>query len=585
MADIAARSLALVDGWGAGYRPTGSPVSPRYTVAKSIKDNGNGTATITLTVTVKTNSGYIGGGWILTLHFSVAGVQTSKVWKASSGNWVANSTYSTSIAVTIPLDGVTVKTADLWLTATEWDVSKTPFTWRASAQGGDQITGVPVGYRVSTFNSFGNFNSTASTISCSVTRNTASLTNRMTLKLGGTTIQQWTGLGSFTELALSAAATNAIHNALPNATSATVTMLMETLNGSTVVGSATKTATVSIPSSIVPGIGSFTHSENEPSVASIVGAYVQSLSRIRFEMSAWAGAYSTITSTRIEFAGQSWTTATATTGAISQSGNLIAKATVTDARGRTATKEVTIPVLAYTPPKLTTATVQRANSAGTAQATGTWLRINHVGTVASLINGTERNSLTLTVQRKLKTDSVWTTVKTVTGGTSITGFSVSDGTYLQGSSYDVRITLADKFGSVEANRDVLTIKVAFSIGRNEGIGAGKQWERGALDIGGDVYHNGTKVDLAAAADFGTNNIRFFNYADGTTIDWREQLKAKWSELPSNAVLLLRLINNSETGTVLAMKTSNENGRAFGMSTNHGFVKCSLLSSVWTMTEL
>lgn len=707
MADIAARSLALSDGYGQGYRPVGSPVSPRYTVSKSTKDNGNGTGTITLTVTVKTNNGYIGGGYTLTLFFKCAGVQTSKVWKASAGNWNANSTYSTTIAVTIPLDGVTTKSADLWLTVN----SGTYFTFRSSSQGGDQITGIPVGYQVSTFNSFSNFNSNASSISVSVTRRTSSLTNRMTLKIGSTTIQQWTNLGSFTSLSLSTAGTNAIHNALPSSTSATATMVMETLNGNTVIGSASKTATVSIPSSVAPSIGSFTasetitavqnelgvgqyamrfsriqfrinspsagagssvssynvnfngknyttqnplssaptssgnltatatvtdkrgrtavrtlvlsvtyiadttfasasnfsstassvgvsitknasavtntvvakigsttiktwsgvntstslsldsttqtnihnatsntttatvtftltaklgtltvntvsrtatvtvgssivptigsisHAETVSSVSSIVGAYVQSLSRIRFTMnSVSAGAGSSISSYKIEFAGQSWTTSTATTGAINQSGNLVVTATATDRRGRVGTRTLTINVLAYALPRLTSFSALRSNSAGTADLMGTWARVNHSGTVSSLINGTQRNSLTLVIARKLRSSSTWTDIKTVTGVTSITGFSVPDVTFLQDASYDVRVTLSDKFNSVTAQVVVSTIKVAFSIGEDAGIGAGKIWEHGALDVGGDIYQNGTKVDLVNML----NNIGLLN---------------------------------------------------------------------------
>lgn len=140
MADIAAQSLALSDGYGKGYRPVGTPASPRFTVSKAIVNNGDGTARVTLTVTCKTNSGYIGGGYTITLYLMIGGVTTNLVWKASADNWVANGTYSKAIALKTWNVSGTTQTANLYTRCS----SSTYFQFDSNLQGGTEITGLPV---------------------------------------------------------------------------------------------------------------------------------------------------------------------------------------------------------------------------------------------------------------------------------------------------------------------------------------------------------------------------------------------------------------------------------------------------------
>lgn len=494
MADIALRSTQLVDGYGAGYVPVGSPTSPRYTVTKSIVDNNNATATITLTVTIRTNNGYVGGGYTLTLNFSCAGVlATPKVWKASAGIWNQNSTYSTTIAVTIPLDGITTKTADLWLTIN----SGTYFTFRSSTQGGDQITGIPVGYRVSTFNSFSNFNSNASTVGVSVTRNTASLTNRMTMKIGSTVIDTWSNLGTFTSLTLSAAATTKIHNALPSSSSATVTMVMETLNGSTVIGSASKTATVTIPTTIAPSASGVTISEQNTAVQNLLGTgkYAQLLSKLQISITgAKAGEGASISAQRITFNGVNYASGTATVSSINASGTLPIAITVTDSRGRSYTSSASsVTLIPYAVPVMSGVMVRRAsNTSGALSDEGVYLRVDRNASVSPLTVGTMKNSLQLRIWTKTVTSGSWTEVYNNTwASASISGQTViASPTYPVTTSYDVRVMVSDKFNSTESHFVLPTAKYPMILGVDN-VGIGKVPQEGiALDVGGNSNIDG-----------------------------------------------------------------------------------------------
>lgn len=496
MADIAARSLALVDGYGAGYRPTGTPISPRFTVAKSIKDNGNGTGTITLTVTVKTNAGYIGGGYILTLNFSCAGVSTSKVWKASATNWAASSTYTTTIAVTISLDGTTSKSADLWLT----NNSGSAFTFRSSSQDGDSITGIPLGYQTATFTAFSGFSSTASSIAVTVREKTASLKNRMTLKIGTTTIRFWDDLDNVDSLPLISANHAAIHNAVPNATSAVATMIMETMNGTTVVGTVTRTATVTIASTVVPTLTSITAAETASAVTSLVGAgnYIQSISRAKFDLvGTAAGQGATIAKREIIFDGVTYSGTTATTGAINKSGSLTATGRVTDSRGRVISRTVTISFLPYQPPKLSGVSVNRASTTGgTINPLGQYLRVDRVASVSPLtVGGVQKNSLVLRIQHRATGTTTWVTAysNTWTTVTSISGATVPTSTYDLLKSYDVSITVSDYFGSAASLGQIGTAQYPLVIGANS-VGIGKIPEAGRmLDVAEDAYVGGKLI--------------------------------------------------------------------------------------------
>ena len=189
-----------------------------------------------------------------------------------------------------------------------------------------------------------------------------------------------------------------------------------------------------------------------------------------------AGKNASIKSYKLIINGVTYDSSSATSDVISKSGKVTVTAQITDSRGRTSTKVTkNVTFTAYKPPSITTFKAAR-------QSTNTTIKVDWA---VSYLNITG-NSVTTKIETKRSTDSSWSSFQANTTSTSgsknLTG--VSDLVTQQ-----FRLTSTDSFGnSVSRIISVGTAKVAFSIGKNEGIGAGKVWERGALDVGGYSYY-------------------------------------------------------------------------------------------------
>jgi len=258
-----------------------------------------------------------------------------------------------------------------------------------------------------------------------------------------------------------------------------------------------------------------------PGAPSGMTEYVSGYSKISASISgASPGKNASIKSYKLVINGVTYNSSSATSDVISKSGTVTVTAQITDSRGRTSTtvtKNVTF--TAYKPPSITTFKAAR-------QSTNTTIKVDWA---VSYLNITG-NSVTTKIDTKQSTASSWSTFQANTTSTSgsktLTG--VSDLVTQQ-----FRLTSTDSFGnSVSRIISVGTAKVAFSIGKNEGIGVGKIWERGALDVQGDVYIEGGDIHvggttflshLAESAkkhitESGSNeNGRYIKFDDGTMI--------------------------------------------------------------------
>ena len=323
----------------------------------------------------------------------------------------------------------------------------------------------------------------------SINRASSSFTHKLELKYGSTLIATRTGIGASTTFTLTTAEENTLYSAMKNVTSGTVTMYCTTYQGSTKIGSTTsKTATASVGSSIVPSFDTITHSDVSTDIASVFGAYIQGKSRLNLAITGAAGAkYSTITSYKIEFNQEVYNSRTAVSGYIKGYGNIPIKGTVTDSRGRSYSKTIAINVLAYAPPKISSFRVDRCNSDGTLNPSGEYAKVTISGECKSL---NSKNTIQLTISSKTRNVSSYTTKHTDTPAPTFTEEYII-GTYDTSVSYDFRARLEDYFEKAESTVVLGTAKVVFHLGR-EGIGAGKVWEQGALDVAGNVYINNKK---------------------------------------------------------------------------------------------
>jgi hypothetical protein len=355
-------------------------------------------------------------------------------------------------------------------------------------------------------------------IPITISRASSSFTHNFAMyHTDGTFIGEWlNGYTTSATLILNETHQNRIYQRIPNAISISVKITCRTYNGSTLIGSKSKNVTAYVDSSIVPTFTTITHSENNLTVKDIVGKYIQGLSKLNLAITGAAGAkYSTIKSYQITFEGVNYNTQSAVTNIIKGSGNLVVTGKITDSRDRTATKSVTVEVLPYIPPKITAFILQRCFEDGTVNDMGEYVKITWSGSISSLINIDEKNSLTYRIKSKVRGASTWETKKEQTiSGISFSGSEIL-GTYSATLSYDFRFEISDKFNTTISLNILSTGTPVLSWGKT-GVGIGKVWEQGALDVGGDVYINNALAGYVDESGFNSNG-RWIRFSDGTQI--------------------------------------------------------------------
>lgn len=194
---------------------------------------------------------------------------------------------------------------------------------------------------------------------------------------------------------------------IPDSTSGIATFTLETISGSTSVGSKTVNATIKVRSGVVPSIGTVSISDTN-SICAGIGQYVQSQSKLKFSIATSGNQGSTITSVSTKFNGQTYSGSTFTTQAIQNSGTLTYTITVTDSRGRTAIKSGSINVVAYNPPSLTNVSAKRANSGyAVDESSGTYALLHFKVGFTSLSN---KNVTSFYIQYRASGASSWTKI-------------------------------------------------------------------------------------------------------------------------------------------------------------------------------
>lgn len=292
---------------------------------------------------------------------------------------------------------------------------------------------------------------------------------------------------------------------IPATTTGTGMVRVFTLSGGSILGMTDVPFTLRAPASVVPEVTTLAVADLNPDVASIVGKFVQGLSRAKLTVTGDGVYGSTITSAQATLLGT--TVASGGSVAVTQAGTLAVTGKVTDSRGRVGTAAGTIAALAYSPPRASAYQARRCSSIGAVQDDGAYLRVDLTAAISSLINGAEKNALTIRAFTRPRGTGPWTARNVIAPGGVAYGswFLVSGGgIFTTTSSWDVRVQVEDKFGAYVADTTVSTIQVALDLnGKN--VGVGKIHEQGVLDVGGDIYQSGQVV--IDASDVATATVR------------------------------------------------------------------------------
>lgn len=247
-----------------------------------------------------------------------------------------------------------------------------------------------------------------------------------------------------------------IASSYPTATKGTITIGLNTYNGSTQIGGTqTVNLDITIPASVVPSVSAVTVSEAASGLSNF--GYVQTKSKLKIVASASGSYGSSIRSYVYDIGSQSYSGLenTYTMGEVVRDSNTVAvTVTVTDSRGRTASKTVSITVLAYSPPQITHFECSRCGDAnGSANANGQYLKVTFGYSISPLNNKNKANYL---LKYSVYDDGKW-------GGlTSGTQYTYS-GTYISAtailntaSTYQIGLVVTDSFGTASFYKEIGT---------------------------------------------------------------------------------------------------------------------------------
>lgn len=355
-------------------------------------------------------------------------------------------------------------------------------------------------------------------------------------------------------------------SSIPNATSGTMTIRCITKSGSTSIGTKTVSLTVTVPSSVIPTVGTVSVAEATSGLASQFGAYIQKKSKLSVSIAASGAGGSTISSYSATFDGQGYTAKSFTTPVISSSGTLSLKIRVKDSRGRwSAYKTVSVTVLAYTPPKIQAFRVYRCSSSGSAADDGAYIAVRYKYSVPSLNGG---NTASMAVKYKQSTGTSYSSLLSGSAISADTTAKPTTPTFSVDYQYDVQITVTDWFGASATAATVLPSgKVILDIKADgSGFGFGKTAEiENALDVAWNqrIRKNLFVDGMLTSQSIGTftGNINGISFTDSTmlpgraTVCWCKASDVTGTLPPSGSYFILETLPIGETSRIYLQRAT------------------------------
>lgn len=291
-------------------------------------------------------------------------------------------------------------------------------------------------------------------------------------------------------------------NEIPNSTSGTGTIYVDTYAGSTKTGTQSAILTASVPGSMKPTFSSVALTDANGVARGLLNGnnFLQIVSDIQVDFNGASGVYgSTITGYRAEIVNKHHvvTENGGMLGMMNFNGSAMIRASVVDSRGRRSdAKDIAINVIEYFAPSLSFSAVRTRESPNVIQI------IRNAKIAPLMLFGKQRNNMTLTFRvAPLNTNNfsvdngsasgIFTSVHTLTNSAANLA-----GNYPATKSFVVIGRLEDKFTSVEFSATVATESVIMSYDKYGRVGVGKVAEfgkPGSLDVLGDIYSNNQPI--------------------------------------------------------------------------------------------
>lgn len=432
--------------------------------------NINGARAVTFDGYYGTHSFYVGtaGTWV------TLGGNPAAPWK--SGSIAHNTDGTKSITIEVSLSGTNMGSG-----------------WSVSGSQTIELTAIP---RASTPTLSVASPYAGDTVTLYTNRKVSTYTHDITYTFGSASGTIGTNVGASIQWAIPISLAKAIAG-----TSGTLTIRTVTKSGSTTLGTVDVNVTLRIPDNDTtkPVINSvvLTAEHNLPDKFSDV--YVQGRSAIKAQVDA-VGNYSDIAGYSLNALGKTYTGNPAVTNALSISGSVSVKSTVTDKRGfaRSVTNEVlyypyTTPSVAP-PDGLSQITCKRCKEDGTIDISGLYLKIE-AGKKFSSVNGLNLCELRYRYATSGGAFSNWITLLEKGSADNYVSLVLEGVVDSAVTSYTIEIGVVDDIGSEKS--------VTFPIGTasavwhaaegGEALGIGGYAQRKGVDAFWDLYMNGKKI--------------------------------------------------------------------------------------------
>lgn len=397
----------------------------------------NNTSTIYWTVT---SAGGYGGHWVMAgpITVSIAGVTV--VSRADRFKmYVGQTLGSGSFTLTHNANGT--QSFSAWAEAAL-------YTYAISSTRYDYYIDLPQIPRASSISA--SWSTMDSPITIQISKAVSSFTHTLVWYFGnknGTIVSQ-TSNSSVTWTPLS----EQLASQIPNSESGTGTLTCITYNGNTEVGRKSINFTLKVPSDVRPSISAFISSiaSTKPSGC---GLYVKNNSTVQWAVSA-SGIYgSTIRKCVISGPNLSYTSTIssrsyrATSATLTTCGTKIYTVTITDSRGRTATKTQSIYVSDYNPPVITSANSFRSDANGTLNGSGEYVTHKLTSSFYTL-NG--KNNIKIEAFSKKSSDATYSNsviIKNDSKDDTVNyTYTYPNSSFKADTKYDFKIVISDSIG-------------------------------------------------------------------------------------------------------------------------------------------
>ena len=260
---------------------------------------------------------------------------------------------------------------------------------------------------------------------------------------------------------------------IPRATVGIGAIHCTTYNGNTEIGTISTSVKITVSDDMIPTISAVTIAETVAGLADKFGAYVQSKSKAKVDVTA-SGIYgSSIASCEVRVAGILYTGTSITSNMITASGDVPVQVKVTDTRGRSASSVKTITVLPYSPPKISELSAKRIDTTGADNDDGTRVALVMAYAIASLDG---KNDRTITLSYRKETETEFAQISTGTAEISYNAtLRLTDAPEISADdAYVIRVVLQDYFTSITSD---VRVESTFSLldfyKDGTGVAAGK----------------------------------------------------------------------------------------------------------------